>query len=52
MLEQVVGEAQGPPDALKKLKGDLNNGPRHARVVKLETNDIDLKDGEHGFKAS
>ncbi|KEF54789.1 uncharacterized protein A1O9_09231 [Exophiala aquamarina CBS 119918] len=48
---KVVGEAQGAEDALKKLKGDLNQGPRAAHVVKLEVRDIQTKDGEASFDA-
>ncbi|KAK5049976.1 hypothetical protein LTR84_004095 [Exophiala bonariae] len=48
---KVVGEAQGNEDALKKLKGDLNEGPRAAHVVKLEIKEIQSKDGESSFDA-
>lgn len=48
---KVVGEAQGDEDALKKLKGDLNEGPRAAHVVKLEIRVIQTKDGETSFDA-
>jgi acylphosphatase len=46
---QVEGEAQGEESALEKLKKDLKEGPKHARVVKLETKDIATKDGESSF---
>lgn len=49
---QVKGEAQGEEDSLRKLKKDLNQGPRAAHVVKLEFNEIDPKDGESSFIAS
>lgn len=49
---QVKGEAQGEEASLKKLKSDLNQGPRAAHVVKLEFNEIDPKDGESSFIAS
>jgi acylphosphatase len=49
MLSQVEGEAQGEDSALEKLKKDLNNGPKHAKVVKLETKEIPTKDGESSF---
>ncbi len=48
---QVRGEAQGNEDALGKLKKDLKQGPRHAHVVKLETKDVETKDGESSFDA-
>jgi acylphosphatase len=51
MQIQVTGEAQGDEDALKKLKGDLNEGPRAAHVVKLEIKDIQTKEGESSFDA-
>ncbi|KAE9582858.1 hypothetical protein CGMCC3_g921 [Colletotrichum fructicola] len=46
---KVEGEAQGEEDALKKLLKDLDDGPRSARVVKLDHEDRDLVDGEEGF---
>ncbi|KIV95675.1 hypothetical protein PV10_03299 [Exophiala mesophila] len=49
---KVKGEAQGEEDSLKKLKGDLNEGPRAAHVVKLEFKEIDSKDGESSFIVS
>ncbi|EXJ89348.1 acylphosphatase [Capronia epimyces CBS 606.96] len=48
---EVTGEAQGDRDSLKKLKADLNNGPRAAHVVKLVTKDLDPKEGESSFDA-
>jgi acylphosphatase len=50
-IAQVEGEAQGDESALDKLKKDLNEGPKHAKVVKLETKDIPLKEGESGFSS-
>jgi acylphosphatase len=50
-LGQVVGEAQGNEDALKKLKSDLKEGPRAAHVVKLEVKEIQSKEGESSFDA-
>lgn len=49
---QVTGEAQGSEEALSKLKKDLNDGPGPAHVVKVETNEIETKDGESSFSAS
>ncbi|KAK4937127.1 hypothetical protein LTR10_022179 [Elasticomyces elasticus] len=48
---QVAGEAQGDEEALKKLKADLNEGPRSAHVVKVEVKDIETKSGEKSFDA-
>ncbi|ODH44729.1 hypothetical protein ACO22_00719, partial [Paracoccidioides brasiliensis] len=45
----VEGEAQGDEASLAKLFKDLNQGPRHAQVVKLEKSDIEPKDGETSF---
>ena len=49
---KVAGEAQGDDEALKRLKADLNEGPRAANVVKLEIKDIAVKDGEKSFHVS
>ncbi|EQB55688.1 acylphosphatase [Colletotrichum gloeosporioides Cg-14] len=49
MAKRVEGEAQGEEDALKKLLKDIDDGPRSARVVKLDHEDRDLVDGEEGF---
>ena len=45
-----MGEAQGDADSIKKLLKDLNDGPRHAHVVKLEKQEIDTVEGEGGFE--
>ena len=46
---QVEGEAQGDDELIAKLLKDIDKGPRHARVVKLEKSEIDLQDGESDF---
>jgi len=46
---QVEGEAQGPDESLQMLVKDLESGPSHARVTKLEKEDIDVVEGEEGF---
>ncbi|PWY82462.1 hypothetical protein BO83DRAFT_374945 [Aspergillus eucalypticola CBS 122712] len=46
---QVEGEAQGTEESLQKFLKDINNGPRHAHVVKLEKKEIAPKDGEVEF---
>lgn len=48
---EVRGEAQGKQEDLAKLKKDLNQGPRHAHVVRLEITDVETKDGESSFDA-
>ncbi|KAL4988574.1 Acylphosphatase-like domain-containing protein [Aspergillus falconensis] len=46
---KVEGEAQGPEERIQKFLKDINNGPRHAHVVKLEKKILDSKDGEDQF---
>ena len=43
------GEAQGEDDAIQQLVKDLGLGPSHAKVDKLEKDDIDSVEGETGF---
>lgn len=47
---QVEGEAQGEDDGVDKLLKDINEGPRHAHVVKIEKSIINSKDGETSFE--
>ncbi|RYO87261.1 hypothetical protein DL766_010318 [Monosporascus sp. MC13-8B] len=46
----VEGEAQGEEDVIKRFLKDVNNGPPHARVVKVETQPRDLQEGETAFE--
>ncbi len=46
---QVEGEAQGDEDSLQKFLRDINDGPKHAHVVKVEKSTIELKEGESSF---
>lgn len=46
---KVEGEAQGEDDSIQKLVGDLNKGPSHAHVTKLDHEDIPVWEGESGF---
>ncbi|GKT63539.1 acylphosphatase [Colletotrichum tofieldiae] len=46
---KVEGEAQGSEDALKKLLKDIDEGPRSAKVVKLDQEERDLIEDEEGF---
>ena len=48
--KQVEGEIQGEPDLVQKLLKDVDKGPRHAHVVKLEKSDIDIQDDETSFE--
>lgn len=47
---QVEGEAQGEDDVLQSFMKDINQGPRHAHVVKVEKSEIEVQDGETGFE--
>ncbi|KAI1844303.1 hypothetical protein JX265_007858 [Neoarthrinium moseri] len=46
----VEGEAQGSPDALKQFLKDIDRGPTHARVVQLDKEDREVKEGEAKFE--
>ena len=45
-----MGEAQGDEEAVKKLLKDLDKGPSAAHVVKVEKNELEVKDGENAFE--
>ncbi|EON63754.1 hypothetical protein W97_02982 [Coniosporium apollinis CBS 100218] len=45
----VQGEAQGEESSLKQFVEHLNKGPSAADVNKVETSDIEPKQGESGF---
>ncbi|GAM34090.1 acylphosphatase family protein [Talaromyces pinophilus] len=47
---RVEGEIQGEPDLVQKLLKDVDKGPRHAHVVKLEKSDIDIQEDETSFE--
>jgi acylphosphatase len=47
---KVAGEVQGDEDGVRKLLKDINDGPRHAKVVKLEKTEIEVKEGETSFE--
>ncbi|KAL9130855.1 MAG: hypothetical protein Q9217_001056 [Psora testacea] len=49
--EKVAGEAQGSEDSLASYLKELNAGPRAAHVVKVDTEDLEVKDGESSFSA-
>lgn len=46
---QVEGEAQGDEDTLSKFLKDVDQGPRHAKVVQLTREDRDVIEGEASF---
>ncbi|KAL9639085.1 MAG: hypothetical protein Q9164_001148 [Protoblastenia rupestris] len=47
--QRVLGEAQGSEDCLKSYLKELNAGPGAAHVVKVDTKDLQVKDGESSF---
>ncbi|CRJ85944.1 hypothetical protein BN1723_000044 [Verticillium longisporum] len=47
---KVEGEAQGPEDVLEKFFQDVDQGPRSAKVVKLDQTERDVVDGEKDFQ--
>ncbi|KAF7537399.1 hypothetical protein G7054_g3735 [Neopestalotiopsis clavispora] len=47
---KVEGEAQGSPDAIKQFLKYIDQGPTHAKVVKLDKEERDVKDGENNFE--
>ncbi|KUJ16626.1 uncharacterized protein LY89DRAFT_586392 [Mollisia scopiformis] len=47
---KVEGEAQGEDDVLSKFMKDIDKGPTHSHVVKLEKKEIELIDGEADFE--
>ncbi|KAE8556251.1 hypothetical protein EYB25_000952 [Talaromyces marneffei] len=49
-MTQVEGEVQGEPDLVQKLLKDVDKGPRHAHVVKLEKGEVETLDDEESFE--
>lgn len=49
---KVAGEAQGDEEGLQRFLQDINEGPKHAQVVKVEKSTIDTKEGEFSFNTS
>jgi acylphosphatase len=47
---KVAGEAQGDEAGLQKFVKDINQGPKHTHVVKVEKSTIDVKEGESSFE--
>ncbi|KAJ2902564.1 acylphosphatase [Zalerion maritima] len=48
--EKVEGEAQGKDQAIKKFLKAVDDGPKHAHVVKLDKEDRDLVEDETDFE--
>ncbi|WYZ42910.1 hypothetical protein EsH8_VI_000609 [Colletotrichum jinshuiense] len=46
---KVEGEAQGDEESLKKFLKDVDEGPRSAKVVKLDQEERDLIEDEKDF---
>lgn len=44
------GEAQGDNEAVGKLLKDIERGPSGAHVVKVDSTDVDVKEGESSFE--
>ena len=51
IARKVEGEAQGDEQSLQKLLTDINKGPSAAHVVKVETSELSVKEGESSFEA-
>ncbi|OIW35479.1 hypothetical protein CONLIGDRAFT_676396 [Coniochaeta ligniaria NRRL 30616] len=47
---KVEGEAQGDAEAIKSFLKDIDKGPRHSHVVRLDHEDRDLVEGETEFQ--
>ncbi|CAJ2501450.1 Uu.00g043030.m01.CDS01 [Anthostomella pinea] len=48
--EKVEGEAQGEDSAMKEFLKAINQGPSAAKVMKLDQEARDVKDGESRFE--
>jgi len=49
VIVQVAGEVQGSEDSIKSYLKELNKGPRAAHVVKVEKEEMSVKEGESSF---
>lgn len=47
---KVEGEAQGDDDVIQTFLKDVDRGPAGSKVVKLDTEDRDVAEGEIGFE--
>lgn len=45
----MAGEAQGSEESIKSYLKEINKGPRAAHVVKVEKEEIEVKEGEKSF---
>ncbi|TAQ83747.1 hypothetical protein B7494_g7928 [Chlorociboria aeruginascens] len=46
---EVEGEAQGTEEEIEKLVSDMNRGPLHAVVERLDKSDIEVQEGGSSF---
>ncbi|KAI5285885.1 hypothetical protein KEM55_000474, partial [Ascosphaera atra] len=44
---RVVGEVQGPQESVSKLLAELETGPKHAKVTKVDHELVELKDDDN-----
>jgi len=47
---KVTGEAQGEEASVERLLKDINEGPSHAHVVKVEKESMEVKANDRGFE--
>ncbi|EHK98661.1 putative Acylphosphatase [Glarea lozoyensis 74030] len=47
---KVEGEVQGSEEDVQKLLKDIDKGPTHAHVVRVDKSDLDPVDGESKFE--
>jgi acylphosphatase len=47
---QVEGEVQGEDENVQKLLKDIDRGPTHAHVVRVDKSEVDVVDGEEKFE--
>ncbi|KAK8048979.1 hypothetical protein PG994_010709 [Apiospora phragmitis] len=48
--QKVEGEAQGEESTLKQFLKDINQGPSHSKVMKVDQEDRDVQEGESQFE--
>ncbi|KAE9371030.1 acylphosphatase [Stipitochalara longipes BDJ] len=47
---KVEGEVQGEDEVLQNFLKDIDQGPRHSQVVKVEKSEIEVLEGETAFE--
>ena len=50
LRHQVEGEAQGEESTLKQFLKDIDQGPSHSKVMKVDHEDRDVQEGESQFE--